>query len=114
MVHYRHPLNDRIHPQRYVERGKEIAIQQRYPVSINEGNALLASPAGLGIIQTYRFMAQPHLDSGELVSLLHDWQPPPEQMYVVYPSTATSAANCGRLSTGRWRRFASGRMSRTL
>lgn len=87
MVHYRHPVNDRIHPQRYVERGKEIAIQQRYPVSINEGNALLAaSLAGLGIIQTYRFMAQPHLDSGELVSLLHDWQPPPEQMYVVYPS----------------------------
>ena len=87
MVHYRHPVNDRIHPQRYVERGKEIAIQQRYPVSINEGNALLAaSLAGLGIIQIYRFMAQPHLERGELVSLLHDWQPPPEQMYVVYPS----------------------------
>ncbi|EOY5049897.1 LysR family transcriptional regulator [Serratia marcescens] len=87
MVHYRHPVNDRIHPQRYVERGKEIAIQQRYPVSINEGNALLAaSLAGLGIIQIYRFMAQPHLERGELISLLHDWQPPPEQMYVVYPS----------------------------
>ncbi|WP_264756639.1 LysR substrate-binding domain-containing protein, partial [Klebsiella pneumoniae] len=54
---------------------------------INEGNALLAaSLAGLGIIQIYRFMAQPHLERCELVSLLHDWQPPPEQMYVVYPS----------------------------
>lgn len=87
LAHYRHALNDRIHPLHFVDRGKEIDIQQRYPVSVNEGNALLAAGlAGLGIIQTFRFMAQPHLDSGELVSLLHDWQPPPEQMYVVYPS----------------------------
>ncbi|RYM75292.1 LysR family transcriptional regulator [Serratia liquefaciens] len=86
-AHYRHALNDRILPLHFVDRGKEIDIQHRYHVSVNESNALLAAAlAGLGIIQTFRFMAQPHLDSGELVSLLHDWQPPAEQMYVVYPS----------------------------
>ncbi|EPC4486956.1 LysR family transcriptional regulator [Serratia liquefaciens] len=87
LAHYRHALNDRILPLHFVDRGKEIDIQHRYHVSVNESNALLAAAlAGLGIIQTFRFMAQPHLNSGELVSLLHDWQPPAEQMYVVYPS----------------------------
>ncbi|MDT3251464.1 LysR family transcriptional regulator [Serratia sp. root2] len=87
LAHYRHALNDRIQPLHFVDRGKEIDIQHRYHVSVNEGNALLAAAlAGLGIIQTFRFMAQPHLDNGELVSLLHDWQPPSEHMYVVYPS----------------------------
>lgn len=87
LAHYRHALNDRIQPLHFVDRGKEIDIQHRYHVSVNEGNALLAAAlAGLGIIQTFRFMAQPHLDNGELVSLLHNWQPPAEQMYVVYPS----------------------------
>jgi DNA-binding transcriptional LysR family regulator len=87
LAHYRHALNDRIQPLHFVDRGKEIDIQHRYHVSVNEGNALLAAAlAGLGIIQTFRFMAQPHLDNGELVSLLQDWQPPSEQMYVVYPS----------------------------
>lgn len=87
LAHYRHALNDRILPLHFVDRGKEIDIQHRYHVSVNESNALLAAAlAGLGIIQTFRFMAQPHLDSGELVSLLHDWQPQAEQMYVVYPS----------------------------
>ena len=87
LAHYRHALNDRIQPLHFVDRGKEIDIQHRYHVSVNEGNALLAAAlAGLGIIQTFRFMAQSHLDNGELVSLLHDWQPPSEQMYVVYPS----------------------------
>lgn len=87
LAHYRHALNDRIQPLHFVDCGKEIDIQHRYHVSVNESNALLAAAlAGLGIIQTFRFMAQPHLDNGELVSLLHDWQPPSEHMYVVYPS----------------------------
>ncbi|MFC0229439.1 LysR family transcriptional regulator [Serratia aquatilis] len=87
LAHYRHALNDRIQPLQFVDKGKEIDILHRYYISVNESNAHLASVlAGLGIIQTFRFMAQPHLDSGELVSLLDSWQPPDESMYVVYPS----------------------------
>lgn len=115
MVHYRHPLNDRIHPQRYVERGKEIAIQQRYPVSINEGNALLAASwpdwASSRPIALWRSRTSTAVSwsacctTGSRRRSRCTWSTRP---------TATSAANCGRLSTGRWRRFASGRMSRTL
>lgn len=87
LAHYRHALNDRIQPLQFVDQGKTIDIQHRYQVSVNESNAHLASGlAGLGIIQIPRFMAQPHLDNGELISLLDNWQPPDEQMYVVYPS----------------------------
>ncbi|AHG21705.1 LysR family transcriptional regulator [Chania multitudinisentens RB-25] len=87
LAHYRHALNDRIQPLRFIDQGKEIDILHRYQVSVNESNAHLASAlAGLGIIQTFRFMAQPHLDSGELISVLDNWQLPDEQMYVVYPS----------------------------
>jgi DNA-binding transcriptional LysR family regulator len=87
VTHYRNALSDRIQPLRFIDKGKAIDIQSRYHVSVNESNAHLAAAlAGLGIIQTLRFMAQPHLDSGELVTLLDHWQPPAEQMYVVYPS----------------------------
>jgi DNA-binding transcriptional LysR family regulator len=47
---------------------------------------LTAVLAGLGIAQTFAFMAQPHLLSGELVELLSDWAPPPHPIYVVYPT----------------------------
>jgi len=87
LTHYRHAVNDRVLPLRFVERGKTMELLYRYQVSVNEGNALLASAlAGLGIIQTLRFMAEPHLQNGELVSVLSDWQPPGENMFLVYPS----------------------------
>lgn len=115
MVHYRHPLNDRIHPQRYVERGKEIAIQQRYPVSINEGNALLAaSLAGLGIIRPIALWRSRTSTAVSWSACCTTGSRRRSRCTWSTCSTATSAANCGRLSTGRWRRFASGRMSRTL
>ncbi|EFE93862.1 D-malate degradation protein R [Serratia odorifera] len=87
LAHYRHAVNDRIQPLHFVDGGKAIDIQHRYQISVNEGNALIAAAlADLGIVQTLRFMAQPQLDSGELVSILADWQPPADHLYVVYPS----------------------------
>ncbi|WP_431223148.1 LysR family transcriptional regulator [Serratia sp. L9] len=87
LAHYRHAVNDRIQPLQFIDKGKTIEIQHRYPISVNESNAHLASGlAGLGIIQTFRFMAQAHLEKGNLLSLLDNWQPPDEKMYVVYPS----------------------------
>lgn len=87
LAHYRHAVNDRIQPLRFVEAGRQFEIQHRYQISVNEGGALLAAAlSGLGIVQTLRFMAQPHLERGELVSILDDWQPPAEPTYVVYPS----------------------------
>jgi LysR family transcriptional regulator for bpeEF and oprC len=55
-------------------------------VSINDGSALLAAGlAGLGVIRVWHFMAQPHIERGELVPVLADWQADPWPIYVAYP-----------------------------
>lgn len=85
--YYRHARNDRIYPLRFIDRGKIIEVQQRYQISVNESNAHLAvALSGAALSQVVRFAAQPYLDSGELIGVLDDYQPPPEQIYLVYPS----------------------------
>ena len=54
--------------------------------AVNESTAHLSSLlAGLGIGQTFRFMAQPHIDSGRLVAILDDWTRPRHPIHVMYP-----------------------------
>jgi len=67
-------------------RGDErIVVRGRYVVSVNDSNAHLAAAlAGLGVIQTMTFMAQPHIDSGALVPILQDWTTEPNVVSVVY------------------------------
>jgi DNA-binding transcriptional LysR family regulator len=53
----------------------EVTVQGKHFISVNDGNALLtAALSGLGIIHTVSLIAQPHIDSGDLVPLLEDWQ----------------------------------------
>ncbi|MES2102455.1 MAG: LysR family transcriptional regulator [Pseudomonadota bacterium] len=68
-------------------RGSEkMEIVGRHTVGINESNAHLAAGlAGLGIIHTFAYTAQPHIASGELLPILQDWAPAPYPFYVVYP-----------------------------
>ncbi|MBZ8139289.1 LysR family transcriptional regulator [Rubrivivax gelatinosus] len=66
--------------------GERIEIQGRYRLSVNDGNAFLtAAINGLGIVQIPYFTLRPHMDSGELVPLLCDWDTDALPMYVVYP-----------------------------
>ena len=66
--------------------GETIQVVARYVVAVNDGGALLeAGLAGLGIMMLPRFMADPHLASGELVVLLHDWQIEPTSIFVAFP-----------------------------
>ncbi|WP_326929024.1 LysR substrate-binding domain-containing protein [Caballeronia sordidicola] len=68
-------------------RGKEI-IELAVPhvVGVNESNAHFAAAlAGLGIIQTFSYMAQSHIEKGDIVPILEDWNPAPYPFYVVYP-----------------------------
>jgi DNA-binding transcriptional LysR family regulator len=68
--------------------GKRIEIRGRYVVAVNESNAHLAAGlAGLGVIQTFAFMAQPHIARGELVPVLADWESERQPVYVVYPAS---------------------------
>ena len=69
------------------ERGSEaLEIWGRYRLSLNEANAHMAAVlAGLGVSQVAQFGAKPHLQRGELVPVLADWERPPIPLHVVYP-----------------------------
>ncbi|MGV3548735.1 LysR substrate-binding domain-containing protein [Rhizobium sp.] len=47
---------------------------------------LAAACGGLGIIATFEDFVRPHLDSGELVEVLADWQQPFSGPFLYYPS----------------------------
>jgi LysR family transcriptional regulator for bpeEF and oprC len=68
-------------------RGDEmIEINMRSMVAVNESTAHVSSLiAGLGVGQTFRFVAQPHIDSGHLVAILEDWTRPKHSLHVMYP-----------------------------
>ncbi len=56
-------------------------------VSVNESTAHLnALLSGLGIGQSFGFLARPHFKSGALVELLPDWKPDNHPLHLVYPA----------------------------
>ncbi len=66
--------------------GEKIEINGQRQLGVNESNAHLAAGlAGLGIIQTFAYAAQEHINNGRLVSILEAWQPAPYPFFVVYP-----------------------------
>jgi len=70
----------------HFHRGEEKLEIRGTGVSVNESTAhLTALLAGLGLGQTFHFMAQPYLKRGALLSLLADWTRPPHPLHVVYP-----------------------------
>ncbi|MBX3657835.1 MAG: LysR family transcriptional regulator [Ramlibacter sp.] len=76
----------RMYPQEFDKDGEHIEITGRHRLALNDSNAHLAAVlAGLGITQTVRFAAAPHIARGELVELLTDWSREPIPIHVVYP-----------------------------
>lgn len=71
----------------HFERGDEtLAIKGRRRLAINDSNPhLAAGVAGLGVLQILECMAHRHLERGELVPVLTDWQRPPHPLYLAYP-----------------------------
>jgi DNA-binding transcriptional LysR family regulator len=56
-------------------------------ISVNESTAHLNSLVnGLGIGQTFGFLAKPHIESGSLVELLPEWKPENHSLHLVYPA----------------------------
>jgi DNA-binding transcriptional LysR family regulator len=80
-------LTSRPFPLRF-ERGDEsIEIGGQTSVAVNESTAhLTALLCGIGLGQTFRFMAAPHLKSGALQAVLPDWTRPRHPLHLVYPS----------------------------
>ena len=74
-------------PLRFERDAERIELFPKSVVSVNESTAhMTALLAGLGIGQTFEFVARPYLDEGRLVEVLRDWRPAPHPLHVVYPS----------------------------
>jgi len=86
MVSYFSAGTGRIVPAPYVRGEERFDIACQGPVSVNESTAHVnAALAGLGLVQTFGPIVQPHIDSGALVEVLADWAPPPMPFHVAYP-----------------------------
>ncbi|MFZ4289143.1 LysR family transcriptional regulator [Variovorax sp. HJSM1_2] len=66
---------------------EHLTVQGQTVVAVNESTAhLTALLTGMGLGQTFRFMAAPHLATGQLKTVLDDWTRPQHPLHVVYPS----------------------------
>jgi len=74
-------------PLHFEKRGEKMEQAGTRTVGVNESNAHVAAGlAGLGVIQTFRYAAAPHLETGALVPILEKWQPARYPFYLVYPA----------------------------
>ncbi|MEN0107188.1 MAG: LysR family transcriptional regulator [Pseudomonas sp.] len=85
MVRYFFAGTNRRQPVEFVRDGDSLNIDAPYFVAVNDANALLAAAvAGLGVLQSLRFMVEPHVQTGALVPLLQGWSLEPNPIYIVY------------------------------
>lgn len=85
-VNYFSTRTGRPYPHVFERDGESLEIWGRYRLSLNEANAHMAAVlAGLGVSQVAQFGAKPHLERGELVQVLAEWERPPIPLHVVYP-----------------------------
>ncbi len=86
VVSYLSAHTNRAVPMSFARGGKKVEMVGTRTVGVNESNGHLAAGlAGLGVIQTFAYMAKPHIDSGALAPILEDWQHPPYPFHVAYP-----------------------------
>jgi LysR family transcriptional regulator for bpeEF and oprC len=87
VVSYFSSLTGRAFPL-FFQRGTDARVLEGCTsVGVNESTAhMTALLAGLGLGQTFRFMAEPHLRSGALRPLLQDWTRERHPLHLVYPS----------------------------
>ena len=71
---------------RFIEQGQERNIRVGGNLHCNSGQALLdAALKGIGIVQLPQYYVESHLKSGELVSLLNNYQQAGEGVWALYP-----------------------------
>ena len=87
-IQYFSSLTGHRFPMRFHREGEAIELTPPAAVSVSESTAhLSALLCGLGISQTFHYMARPHIETGALVPLLTDWTRSPYLLNVVYPPT---------------------------
>lgn len=86
MVSYHSARNGRVMPARFERNGEKLEVRGQKLFSVNESNAHLAAGlAGLGVIHTFTYSVQAHIERGELVPILEDWRPSRYPFHVLYP-----------------------------
>ncbi|MBC3916437.1 LysR family transcriptional regulator [Undibacterium sp. CY18W] len=86
LVNYLSARTGRVLPMQFAQGVQRIEINEAHAFGVNESSAHLAAGlAGLGIIHTFSYMAQTHIDNGRLLPILEDWKPQAYPFYVVYP-----------------------------
>lgn len=74
-------------PLRFHDQGQMRELHPRLHLGVNESTAhMTALLAGLGIGQTFRFVARPYLADGRLIEILPEQQPGPFPLHLVYPA----------------------------
>lgn len=72
---------------RFQEDNKNRSVKIKGNITCSSGWALLdAALKGIGIVQLPDYYVSPHIDSGQLVSLLQQYQEPNEGIWAVYPN----------------------------
>lgn len=70
----------------FIAGGKRVDVDMRSTLAANDAGAYLSCAVmGLGLIQVPLLLARSHLESGELVGFLQDFQPLPLSIAVAYP-----------------------------
>nr|WP_246806916.1 LysR family transcriptional regulator [Ensifer sp. ENS04] len=88
IVSYFSALSGKLVPLRFVRDGQHIELFGRSGVALNESTSHLKGIlSGLGIGQTFGFMARPYLETGELLQLLPEWKQANHTLSLVYPAT---------------------------
>lgn len=80
-------------PLRFYEDGEMHELHPKLHLGVNESTAhMTALLAGLGIGQTFEFVARPYLRDGRLVEIFPTAQPRPFPLHLVYPANRTPSA----------------------
>jgi LysR family transcriptional regulator, regulator for bpeEF and oprC len=86
VINYFSHRTGRVYPFTFNKDGERVEVTGRHMLSVNDSNAgLAAGLAGLGIVWTTSFMAQPHIQAGLLQPVLLDWCADSLPIHVVYP-----------------------------
>jgi len=80
------PLTGKPFPLLFTRGSEEIRIEGRTMVTVNESTAHMTGlVAGLGVGQTFKYLAKPHFKTNALRPLLKGWGRPRHPIHVMYP-----------------------------
>ncbi|NLS00746.1 LysR family transcriptional regulator [Rhizobium sp. P38BS-XIX] len=87
-IHYFSSLTGRYFPMCFHREDEAIEVALPTAISVNESTAHVTGLlAGLGLGQTFQYIAKPYIESGALIPLLTDWTRPAYDLNILYPST---------------------------